>query len=123
MNTNPDTPAAQQPIPADVLLNGGQTITVKTLKGETVDVKVRLIPVKELGKYLETVGDLANFSGFITGKDESFIDQLDDDALYAIDELGRNINSPRVARLLERTKVTLQEIGQITKTATPSRSL
>jgi hypothetical protein len=105
------------PIPADVLLNKGQKYTAKLKDGSTVEVLIALVPVRKISDYLNAVGNLSNFVGYIIGKDEAFVDDLDEDELYEIDRLGKLYNDPRVARFLERQAKTLQEIGRMTNLA------
>jgi len=110
----PEAQADKATIPADVLMNLGQTITVKNHKGEDIEVKVRLVPIRELSKYLDVVSSLPDFIQFVTGKDAAFVDTLSDDACYEIDRLGRLFNEPRLEPFLARQRELLNRVAEIT---------
>lgn len=101
---SPDAPAAPYQIPADVLINGGQNITVKDIAGNPVEVKVILVPLKKMGDYYEKLGDINAFVEFVTAKPAGFAETLDDDSIFLIDETATQLNSFRAARFLERQK-------------------
>lgn len=102
------TPPASSPvpyqIPADVLINGGQNLTVKDIAGNPVEVKVILVPLKKMGTYYEKLGDMNAFVEFVTDKPAGFSETLDDDSVFLIDETATKLNSFRAARFLERQK-------------------
>lgn len=97
MDTQDNAPSAQ------ALTYGFEELQVKDRKGEAYTVKVRAVLNRELQQYVELLlADEAPLAEFLTGKKREFIDQLDDDSIYAINDAGERINNPRLARWEER---------------------
>jgi hypothetical protein len=110
------------PIAAQTIINGAQPATVvhhdgrgqdqpiTYMHGATEVVNVRLVPLTKVAQYFDTIGDIHAFVEFVTDMPKGWAETLDDDSLYAIDELGKAQNDPRFARLLARQKKTLQGV-------------
>lgn len=89
-------------LPAAAVVNGGTEIEVKTIDGKSEKVKVRLVPVRQFDDYMKVVFDQPAFVEFVTGKDKGWADNLTDESMSAIDEMGRKLNDPRLDRHLDR---------------------
>jgi hypothetical protein len=108
--TTPALPA--NPIPADVVINGGKEILVYSRDGKSSEtVKVRLVPLSQASKYLDLVTDIAQFVEFIVGKPKGWADCISDDSLFELDALAKELNDPRIDRVLARQKSTVERLA------------
>lgn len=105
--------AAIAATPTDVIMNGGQSIKARLANGTTEEVKVKLVPIGKIAAYLDKIGDPGAFVDFICGKPKDWSDTLHPDSFMEIDELGRKLNDPIVARFLNRQKDMMKGIGPI----------
>lgn len=103
--------AAIAAIPTDVLINGYQTVKARWLDGTTEEVKVKLVPVTKVAKYLDIIGDPGRYVEFMCGKPADWADRLHPDSFEEIDTLARSLNDPFVDRFLTRQKSILQKLA------------
>lgn len=114
------TPAASESakidaIPTEALINGGQSIKVHFANGTAEEVKVKLVPIGKVAKYLDLIGDPGPFVDFMCSKPKDWSDTLHPDSFLEIDALARRLNDPICVRFLIRQEATMKVVGQQSK--------
>jgi hypothetical protein len=87
---------------AATIIAGSQPLIVEYREGAKEQVNVILVPLSKAGKYIENAGNFSAFVEMACGKDEGWADTLTDDSAYAVDELFRKLNDPRIDRYVQR---------------------
>lgn len=101
-------------IPAAIMLCGGHGVTVRIIderaegRVRREEVKVRLIPLSGVTKYLDLVGDLTAFVEFVCGKEKGWADTVHPDDLFELEDECRRYNDPISDRWLRRQKATVE---------------
>jgi len=113
--STPTESAKLDEIPTEALINGGQTIKVQLANGTTEDVKVKLVPISKVAKYLDLIGDPGPFVDFMCGKPKDWCDTLHPDSFLEVDALARRLNDPICVRFLIRQEATMKVVGQQSK--------
>lgn len=100
-------------VPPDVIVAGGQVLTVKKKgkDGASEEVLVKLVPISQLTKYASLIDHIAPLAEFLCGKEAGWADTLDENSVYQIDEVGRYINDPRLDRLIARQVKAVAKLG------------
>lgn len=92
------------------IINGKASLPVKLKNGADHEVQVQLISFAKVEEYYKLIGDLPKFVQLMTGTDEAFYETLSDDSIFAIDNLAKELNDPRIARFLQRQRATFRKL-------------
>jgi hypothetical protein len=104
MSQTPEQDSAESPM---TVINGRVKVPVKTEEGKTVDVLVITVPISKAPDYLSLQPKLSEFLMLVTGSTAEFIDSLDDESLFRLDDIAQRLNNPRIARYLTRQRAVL----------------
>lgn len=94
---------------SDTIINGRKREVVKLLDGRQEEVYVRLIPISKLAEFIDSTGNVSRVIAMATGKDEAWIDSLDPDSVFHLDEVARVMNDPQIARWALRQRATVSK--------------
>lgn len=86
-------------------------IKVRHHGGREETVTVRLVGFRNVAKYLTLLGEIAPFIEYGCGKPLGWADTLDDDSVFAVDELIRKLNDDRVDRFIKRQIAAVEKIN------------
>lgn len=75
-------------------------------------VKVKKIGMADMALYAEVITQESKEVALLTGKDEAWVRELDDDSFEALIEEGRRLNFPRFSRFWKRRLDMLAAMGQ-----------
>lgn len=92
---------------SDTIINGRKREVVKLLDGRQEEVYVRLIPISKLAEFIDSIGSVSRVIAMATGKDDAWIDLLDPDSVFHLDEVARAMNDPQIARWAQRQRATV----------------
>lgn len=84
------------------ILSGHFPLVVETKSGESIEVGIRLLKIREFPDYFRLAEDEEALAAFVTGKDEAFIESLTVDSILAICEAAHDQNFQNACRWANR---------------------
>lgn len=84
------------------IIAGGAPVSVTDHNGETTEVLVRLLKIKEFPEYFSRAEDEEALAAFVTGRDPEFVGQLTADSVLTICEVAHDLNFQNACRWANR---------------------
>ncbi len=87
---------------ANTVITGGGPLSVTDTSGNTHEVLVRLLRIKEFPEYFQLADQEEALAAFVTGKDDEFVNSLTTDAVLEICEVAHDLNFHNACRWATR---------------------
>lgn len=102
-----------------VILNGGKPFAVKHTNGNEERVTIRLLPIRLLQKYAETIGDVAACAELFCDKRTGWADSLEHESVFAVVEEGERLNQSPFDQLVKRQRARSVRLAKQSGMAVP----
>ena len=86
----------------NAIITGNQSLAVRMENGDSLEVAVRLLKIKEFPEYFAKAEDEEALAAFVTDKDDAFVQSLSVASILEICEKAHDLNFQNACRWAKR---------------------